>query len=1296
MPAQSATSASSAPTSSSSSSSSPVTKTPPKTPPRSGTGASSRAKAGAASSTSVAVTTPDSSAETRREPRARSNALSSSPKGKEKETAVLVTAPVRTSSKRLHDATGSASSPSNKNARTDKRAKSRSPQRSPRGGGPAPSAGCQAGSQDRPPNAVGALGQANLAPVDLQGAGAQLPTPQSVGLQEEEAEMKNILDSMPRWVNQDGDLSGDLSNTSSSSASSSGLGISREDRSFGDNRDGPLQTSSTVSRGAYHQCGTARRVKVYELQGDSWQDRGTGFCAGVYDEGRDEALLAARVEDACEDLPLEKSSSPEPMSGGPSSGQAGATATENPASPQKAGQEGESQNFMVVITPTLEADDLLLLTTVVRDDVYQRQQDTLIVWTEPHGQDMALSFQEADGCQEIWDFLQEVQKHFNLNAGSVDGPGGVEGGVRMGDEGFESPPLTPNPDSSPSALGTAGHDPFGPNGAAFVLPDPSLGNLALIEMSIKDAAARSPHAREKIAAWMLRSNFLHKLLPIFSDAEDLEQLEALHRLCSITQTTLMLNEHSLLEQILQDDVFLGVVGMLEYDPEFPTLKASYRDFLQNTTKFRTVVDIEDPVILAKIHQTYRLQYLRDVILARVLDDAMFSVLNSFIFFHQVDIVGFCSANASFLNRFFSVYGEVTIPRRADAPGAAQHMVIGNAANGQNAGLPPPQGAPSLPDRVIAYQKPPSGPGTQQMAEGVIFLQQLCAMGKQVQLPARIGLYRSLVDWGLLSVLEWALQLKGEMKLRNAAAEVLLTIIEYDVSSVRAHALAQAEASTKPISTLLVESLHAEQDLGLKAQMSEATRVLLDTSAEMGAANPVAQTLAAAAAAAVGSRPKDESDRFLNLVYEGDIERLFSPFFSLPLFKVIAPGASIDLSPRARSALFAHLCDLLCYVIVHHTFRSQYFIITSDIVRHVVSLLYAREKHIRLAALRFLKACLTRNNQYINRHFVKVELVGAVLAAVEHEKHRDNLVASACLDFFAYLRRENVKPLIAQLVDSFGDRLRALATAPLVGGAFQALLDQHERNLFPAPEIGDMSASDAAASLAAEKERRQRDLARRGANRATMDSDEESYFNDDSDDENVASQGQQPVVPSHDTGGGFILEPPGAEVAKKLAIAEAPVSLAPKAEPTLKRRKSPIQKMSEVKEEQPRQKRRRSGADAVSLSGPSTGQFDDADEDEDIIGRLAKRQALKNKDKDEDEEGGFLRDKSATPVPSANAGTASPSATLSSDEKQSGSATNSSAPGLKKISLGLSSSSKRMAAATSAGGGAANNDEQKPK
>jgi protein phosphatase-4 regulatory subunit 3 len=39
--------------------------------------------------------------------------------------------------------------------------------------------------------------------------------------------------------------------------------------------------------------------------------------------------------------------------------------------------------------------------------------DTLIVWTEPDGTDYALSFQEVEGCSDVWDYIVDVQRAIN-------------------------------------------------------------------------------------------------------------------------------------------------------------------------------------------------------------------------------------------------------------------------------------------------------------------------------------------------------------------------------------------------------------------------------------------------------------------------------------------------------------------------------------------------------------------------------------------------------------------------------------------------------------------------------------------------------------------------------------------------------------------------------------------------------------------------------------------------------------------------------------------------------------------
>jgi protein phosphatase-4 regulatory subunit 3 len=45
--------------------------------------------------------------------------------------------------------------------------------------------------------------------------------------------------------------------------------------------------------------------------------------------------------------------------------------------------------------------------------------DTLIVWTEINGKDYALSFQDVEGCTEVWEFILEVRRHLRSTHGKL-------------------------------------------------------------------------------------------------------------------------------------------------------------------------------------------------------------------------------------------------------------------------------------------------------------------------------------------------------------------------------------------------------------------------------------------------------------------------------------------------------------------------------------------------------------------------------------------------------------------------------------------------------------------------------------------------------------------------------------------------------------------------------------------------------------------------------------------------------------------------------------------------------------
>ena len=120
--------------------------------------------------------------------------------------------------------------------------------------------------------------------------------------------------------------------------------------------------------------------------------------------------------------------------------------------------------------------------------------ETLIVWTEPDGVDYALSFQDPEGCAEVWSFITEVQRMHSATGPftflNVDNyaNGHTE------EQGGPSSPLAGEPTNITTAqIIRSGH-----------LPHPTLGIIPEIDRAIK-ALARTPSIKEKICEYIQRA-----------------------------------------------------------------------------------------------------------------------------------------------------------------------------------------------------------------------------------------------------------------------------------------------------------------------------------------------------------------------------------------------------------------------------------------------------------------------------------------------------------------------------------------------------------------------------------------------------------------------------------------------------------------------------------------------------------------------------------------------------------------------------------------------------------------------
>lgn len=97
---------------------------------------------------------------------------------------------------------------------------------------------------------------------------------------------------------------------------------------------------------------------------------------------------------------------------------------------------------------------------------------------------------------------------------------------------------------------------------SVMLPPPELGNLPDIENMIRQANT-SAESRNSLGKFLIADDYIKKLIPLLSVAEDLESLSDLHRLCNITKMIILLNDTVIIEHIVTDEVILGIVGMLE-------------------------------------------------------------------------------------------------------------------------------------------------------------------------------------------------------------------------------------------------------------------------------------------------------------------------------------------------------------------------------------------------------------------------------------------------------------------------------------------------------------------------------------------------------------------------------------------------------------------------------------------------------------------------------------------------------------------------------------------------------------
>lgn len=691
-----------------------------------------------------------------------------------------------------------------------------------------------------------------------------------------------------------------------------------------------------------------KRVKVYELRDNDWFDRGTGFCTGSI----------------------------------------------------------QNEEPRIFVESEEQPDKVLLETRIIKDDIYQKQQDTLIVWTEPNGVDMALSFQEAEGCAAIWDFVHQVQQQL----------------LAMADDGLS--------DDALDNMTTV-----------FTLNPPTLDNLEEIEQNIRSASI-SQAGREALAKFLVKEEYLLKLIKLVEIAEDLEDLGDLHRLCNIMKALILMNDNAVIEHLVTDDIILGVVGALEYDPDFPTHKANHRQYLSDASRYKEVVEIKDDNIKKKIRHTWRLQYLKDVVLARILDDPTFGVLNSLIFFNQVDIVQHLQSNNAFLRELFGIFTIESEPLR-------------------------------------------------RKEQAVQFIQQCAAIAKTLQVGNRATLLNNFISHGLFNVITFAVK-HPSPSLRTTGIDILVALLDHDPNMMRGYMLKAVHERKTPLIDTLIELLHQETDLGVKNQLADAIKILLDPSPpqmEPTGQRPGAEYMAKVSRPAQLTPTQAANEQFAQEYFDRSCRKLFTPL------KALEHRQDLHM-PYQETTLCTYLVEILTFFVRQHPQRSKPFINSEDLSARVAQLLRVSQKSLKLTALKFFRTCITLQDVFYMAQVTKSDAFDGILNIVMENVARDNLLNSACLELFEAIKKEAIKTLILHLGNNFKLKLQEIAyvkTFNMILLDFDKLTTvHHDSDLILFSQADEDSPID-----------RHRMTGQWSASLPDMDPEQEDYFNTSDDDLDIS-------------------------------------------------------------------------------------------------------------------------------------------------------------------------------------------------
>jgi protein phosphatase-4 regulatory subunit 3 len=95
---------------------------------------------------------------------------------------------------------------------------------------------------------------------------------------------------------------------------------------------------------------------------------------------------------------------------------------------------------------------------------------------------------------------------------------------------------------------------------------------------------------------------------------------------------------------------------------------------------------------------------------------------------------------------------------------------------------------------------------------------------------------------------------------------------------------------------------------------------------------------------------------------------------------------------------------------------------NNAIEKILALTRRREKFLVVAAVRFMRTIISRNDEQLIRHVVKFNLLKPIIDVFVENGDKYNMLHSGVLELLEYIRKENIKALVIYVTESFWDQL----------------------------------------------------------------------------------------------------------------------------------------------------------------------------------------------------------------------------------------------------------------------------------